>query len=134
MTLFLRYLIRGFRFIISHLERTTVEITKNELLIRKNLLPSWLFGKKLKSDDLRQIYCEERKEGLSFDWGFSKNFPFLTIKFTKRQSRRILKAVTKDNKHLNLLTKIYEPATAKFIKQQIEEKLGIISVKEEIIR
>ena len=90
------------------INRTVLEVSRDELAVWFEPLP-WLGEKKLKTVDLKQLYCKEKVIN-------GKNG-------TTQQYQ--LYAVTKDDKEIQLLSNLDTPDVAHFFEQQIEGWLKI---------
>ena len=90
------------------INRTVLEVSREELTVWFEPLP-WLGEKRLKTADLKQLYCKEKVTR-------GENS-------TTRQYQ--LYAVTRDDKEIQLLSNLDTPDVALFFEQQIEGWLRI---------
>lgn len=90
--------------------RTTVELTQDELSIWYEPMP-WPGEKKLKTCDIRQLFCKEKvsrsRNGTSYTYH--------------------LYAITQEDRQIKLATKLESPAAALFFEQQLEDWLHIVN-------
>jgi len=88
--------------------RTVLEVTRDELAIWFEPLP-WLGEKKIKTADIKQLYCKEKATRGKHGYRYSYQ----------------LFAVTRDDHQLQLLSNLESPDIAQFFEQQIESWLKI---------
>ena len=94
--------------IAGFLNRTTLELDREELSIWFEPVP-WWGEKRIKTRDIKQLYCkEEVKQGKN---GSSVSYD--------------LYAVTQDIKQVKLLSGVESPDVALFFEQQLEDCLHI---------
>jgi hypothetical protein len=94
--------------IAGFVNRTVVELTREELSIWFEPLP-WLGEKKIKTADVKQLFCKQR-------FTRTKNGTRVTYQ---------LYAVDRDDQQIKLLDGLDSPDMAKFLEQQIESWMHI---------
>jgi DNA-directed RNA polymerase subunit RPC12/RpoP len=98
----------GYTTLAGFVNRTVVELTREELAVWHEPLP-WGGEKTIKTADIKQLYCKEHVKR-------SKNGPRVTYE---------LFAVTQDDLQIKLLPSLESPDLAQFFEQQLESWMKI---------